>query len=525
MGGATKTVAIKLLASHLACNPVYRRMFVDEARLTMMLNHSNIVQVFDVGEQRGRSYLVMEWVDGLDLSRLGTSMRESGEAFEIEVVAHIIGEVLRGLVYAHGLSEGAQTNTVVHRDISPHNVLISVSGEVKISDFGVARLASEDTSGVHVRGKLRYMPPEQVRGESKSATVDLFAVGAMMQELLDGVRFRAGLDRDELFGMVMSGDVPDLVRTDVPAELLALRDALLAKDPDQRPQSATEALELLREWPGFAHLGHELAVLVRGRSGVEGPRTGLTVASTGEEVEVSDEPTVREGSFPPDSSELATRTVRNPDDAASETTPRSLLGARAATRRRWRRPVLMATLASFGICLGFGFAWMHGEAQTPPEALADEARPEPAEDRVAPKDSRPATAPTEPTPAKLEPTPAKLEPTPAKLEPAPEAQPAVAPGPRRKRARPAKPEVEDAKPAEVEFAAHEFFFVWVKVAGQQRALEPVATIPLSPGRHRVWVRETPDQAWVPAGRIRVAAGRSYRVSLEKPAGLALARLD
>ncbi|KIG15264.1 serine/threonine protein kinase [Enhygromyxa salina] len=526
MGGASKAVAIKLLASHFANNPVYRRMFVDEGRLTMMLTHSNIVQVFDVGEHEGRSYLVMEWVDGMDLSRLATAMREEGQAFELHVIAHVIGEVLRGLAYAHGLTEGDESSTIVHRDISPHNVLISVSGEVKVSDFGVARLASEETSGLHVRGKLRYMPPEQLRGDTKHATTDLFAVGAMLQELLDGVRFRAGAGRDALFGMVVAGEIPPLRRTDVPLELVALRDGLLAKDRGARVQSAGEALTLLRRWPGYRNAADELTALVRGRAGIAAPRTGLTVEFSDEELELepSDEPTVHEQSGQSgqsgheqsesqDASDLATRSILAVDEAASETTPQPFERVAGARASGWRRaPVALAVaLAVLGVSLGFGYAWLSGTT----------AASAPSEDAPA------AEAPVEPTVVPVPvpvpvPTPVEVSPVPVEAAPVVEASPPVA-APSEPKRRASK--VPAAIPAEVEFAAHEFFFVWVKVNGQERALEPVAKLSLPPGRHKVWLRERASDPWVSAGRVKVASGQRYRVSLEKPAGVKLQRLN
>ncbi|MFO7564025.1 MAG: serine/threonine-protein kinase [Enhygromyxa sp.] len=488
MGGASKAVAIKLLASHLGENPIYRRMFVDEARLTMMLTHSNVVQVFDVGEQGGRSFLIMEWVDGLDLTRLGESLHETGEQLDFAIVAHVIGEILRGLAYAHGLEEGEGRRGIVHRDISPHNVLCSVSGEVKITDFGVARLSSEDTSGVHVRGKLRYMPPEQVRGESKHATVDLFAVGAILHELLEGVRFRAGYERDELFGMVLRGEVPPLSRPGVPAELVALRHALLAADRQARIQSANEALELLRRWPGYRNAADELAALVRARAGVAAPRTGLGVESSGEELEIDDEPTHPE------------RTVvwgaRDEDRGqGSETAPSVPEGSRTVVVRRasGRLPVMLGVaVACLGIMLGFGFSWL--DEPSPADAAS---LPEPAVVVAAPIPSEPSS------------------------EAAAEAEEELLIIDEE----PPKPQPKARAAAKVEFAAHEFFFVWVKVGGREHALEPVAKLSLKPGKHRVQVRESADREWRSAGQIEVAAGQRYRVSLRKPAGLSLERLD
>jgi serine/threonine protein kinase len=515
MGGAAKTLAIKLLAAHLAENPVYRRMFVDEARLSMMLNHSNLVQVFDVGEQGGRSYLVMEWVDGLDLSRLIAALREAGERLDVGVVAHVVAEVLRGLAYAHELN--GDRGAIVHRDISPHNVLLSVSGEVKISDFGVARLSSEETSGLHVRGKLRYMPPEQVRGESKHPTIDLYAVGALMQEMLDGVRFRAGLERDELFAKVLSGEAPPLQREDVPAELLELRERLLAPDRNARIGSASEALALLKRWPGLRNASDELAALVRRFVGVAAPRSGLGVEPSDESLqfkEGSDEPTALEGMAKPGSSEVATRTVPQSD---SDTTPSALqrpAAMRPSTPARSRvRALGMMMVALVGLLLGIGLGgtYLSESSAAPPRA-----------------NSQPSSHPNGPThthedaPFELDTTPTALLAPTTTPETAPEATPTPQPAASEPLPRSRARDAVAAKPkAKVEFAAHQFFFVWVKVGSRTLALEPTATLELPPGRHTVQLRERPSDPWLDAGRIRVEAGQRYRVKLRKPAGLTL----
>ena len=519
LGGASKTVAIKLLAAHLAEKPTYRRMFVDEARLTMMLGHSNVVQVFDVGEHGGRSYLVMEWVDGLDLAQLGNALREAGEPVPLVVAAHVVGEVLRGLGYAHELRDGEASRTIVHRDVSPHNVLISVSGEVKISDFGVARLASEETSGVHVRGKLRYMPPEQLRGESKHATVDLFAVGAVFQELLDGVRFRGGLQRETLFAKVIQGEVPPLRREDVPAELVAVRDGLLAADPAERIQSAAEALALLRQWPGYRNATDELAALVRDHAGLVGPRSGLTVVSSNESLELSErEPTRREAGAAAgeaNGSELLTRAFASETVQPSHTTPAVREGDSHARPRRGgpsrRVPVSLGlSVAAIGVLIGLGVAVLGADEGVAVATVQADAI-------VVGAAVAPAPAPS-PTPAAVidapSTVPADEPPTPV-AEPEPEAE--SKPAPRPSKAKPSK--------AKVEIAASEFFFVWVKIGGREVAPEPIAKLSLSPGTHDVYLREAADKPWRKAGRIQVDAGRRYRVALRKPASLELERLD
>ena len=173
---ASKNLAVKRLARHLADKPEYREMFLAEARLSMLLSHSNIVHVFDAGEEQGEVFLAMEWIDGIDLAELGARLRSEGERLSVIAAAYVVAEVLTALAYAHDLrDEAGEQVTVVHRDISPQNVMLSVSGEVKLMDFGIARLASEETSGLHIKGKVRYMPPEQLRGDSRAPTIDLFA--------------------------------------------------------------------------------------------------------------------------------------------------------------------------------------------------------------------------------------------------------------------------------------------------------------------------------------------------------------
>ncbi|PRQ10029.1 serine/threonine protein kinase [Enhygromyxa salina] len=267
LGGASVDVAIKVLSRSSVDDPEARRMFLDEARLTMLLANSNIVKVFDAGESPDKTcFMVMEWVHGLNLAELTANLRKTGETLPDVIIAYVIGEVLKGLAHAHDLRDGDQRLTIVHRDISPHNVMLSVSGEVKVMDFGVARMASEDTSGTHVKGKLRYMPPEQLRGMSREPTLDLFAVGAMLHELLDGVKFRSDvIDEGRLYGMILDGEIPPMTRPahTLPNELDDIRGLLLAAKPEDRIQSAREAFRQLTRWPGYRDARFELDEIVR----------------------------------------------------------------------------------------------------------------------------------------------------------------------------------------------------------------------------------------------------------------------
>ncbi|KIG16675.1 serine/threonine protein kinase [Enhygromyxa salina] len=259
-----EVLAVKCLPERLADVPAFRQILLEEARLAMLLRHPNIVHVFDAAEVAGQAYIAMEFVHGLDLARLRKYMAETGERLAPQVIAYVIGEILTGLDYAHNLVHEAELLSLVHRDISPHNVMLSVEGEVKLTDFGVARLSSEDTSGTHVKGKARYMPPEQLRGESRSPAVDLFAAGAVLHEMLDGSVFRGeGVDDARLLGMALNGSVPAPKHPrEIPRTLERLRRGLLAADPRQRIRSAAEALELLQAWTGYRDAGTELAQVV-----------------------------------------------------------------------------------------------------------------------------------------------------------------------------------------------------------------------------------------------------------------------
>jgi serine/threonine protein kinase len=231
-GRASRHVAVKLIADRFVGDDAYRRMFRSEAELSALLTHANIVQVFHEGEEHGRSYLVMEWVDGVDLAAIRTGLTPVEPGLRSRVTAYIIGQLLHALGYAHNVT-AADGNPlcIVHRDVSPQNVLVSNQGEVKLTDFGVAHHVLEESSGVHVKGKLRYMAPEQLAGKTRAPTVDLYAVGAILHELLDGKLFRAHVhEQPEMLGEVMRGQIPPLSR-EVPAELDALRVGLLQPDP------------------------------------------------------------------------------------------------------------------------------------------------------------------------------------------------------------------------------------------------------------------------------------------------------
>jgi serine/threonine protein kinase len=168
VGGIQKRVAIKRILPNLTKNPRFVNMFLDEARLCMYLNHANIVQVFDVGKADGTYFIVMEYVEGTNLRQLFQQMSETGYSLPVELAVYIMAEVCKGLAHAHESTDmQGKALGIVHRDISPPNILISKSGEVKITDFGLAKARTqiELTDPGVVKGKFSYLSPEAANGK------------------------------------------------------------------------------------------------------------------------------------------------------------------------------------------------------------------------------------------------------------------------------------------------------------------------------------------------------------------------
>jgi len=209
LAGIERFCVIKVLAKTRGRPQDYVARFMDEARVVVHLNHQGICSVFDVGEVEGDLFIAMEYVAGYDLATVSARLRELGELPPPALVLFILGQVLTALDYAHRLrhpSSGEQLG-IVHRDVSPQNVLISFEGEVKLIDFGLAvsTLKQLHTEEGFVLGKLGYMAPEQARGDAVGPSADLFAVGVLAYELLTGERFYAGIPRAELVTLVGQG--------------------------------------------------------------------------------------------------------------------------------------------------------------------------------------------------------------------------------------------------------------------------------------------------------------------------------
>lgn len=248
--GLEKKVVVKKIRKELVDNHEFTRMFVDEAKIALSLNHANIVQVFDFGQEKGDLYLAMEMVEGVDLMRLLHAVREAEHRVPPVITAYIGHQVAAGLAYAHRKTDDfGRPLDIVHRDVSPHNVMVSFEGQVKILDFGIARTRARSLEQLEavarsveetIKGKIAYMSPEQARGRPLDQRSDVYSLGVCLHELLTGQLLFRHTDRLRALHQVRSTPVPSLLRAapDVPAALATIIDRALARDPTERYQSA-----------------------------------------------------------------------------------------------------------------------------------------------------------------------------------------------------------------------------------------------------------------------------------------------
>lgn len=243
--GFHKQVAIKRVLPQLGRNSKFISMFLDEARLSAQLSHSNCVQVFDIGVRDEAYFIVMEFVDGANLKSIATSMRNTGRTFPIPAATYIAHEICKGLSYAHELTDRSGASLgLVHRDVSPPNVLVTKHGEVKIVDFGLAKASSqlEESEPGIIKGKFAYLSPEAANGEEVDCRADIFAVGIMLWELLASQRLFTGDTDVQILHKVQAAKVPPIsqINRSVPPELERIIHRALARDRRERYSSARE---------------------------------------------------------------------------------------------------------------------------------------------------------------------------------------------------------------------------------------------------------------------------------------------
>ena len=263
--GAARLCVVKQILPELASDARFSEMLVHEAKLAAQLNHANVVQVFDLGREDERLYIAMEYVEGFDLNELLRRCSRQRVPLPFEMAVHVVREALAGLDYAHRRKgDDGKPLGIVHRDVSPSNLLVSFEGEVKVCDFGIARALGGDADAAQagageqsLAGKAGYMSPELARGQSVDARADVFAAGIVLWELAAGRRlYRAGEGRPGLLEQARAAEIPELPDRGMPeaTELARIVRTALAVEPQARYASAGAMLRDIDAYAARARL-------------------------------------------------------------------------------------------------------------------------------------------------------------------------------------------------------------------------------------------------------------------------------
>ena len=381
--GFSRTVAIKQLHRQFAHDPKFVSMFLDEARLASRVRHPNVVSPLDVISEPPDLFMVMDYVHGEPLSRL---LRRRPEPVRPRIAAAIVGQVLLGLHAAHvATGERGEPLDLVHRDVSPHNILLACDGVAKVVDFGIAKAKarSQHTERGMLKGKLGYMAPEQINMETVDRRTDVFAVGVVLWELLTGRRLFSGETPHAVLEKLMQAPIerPSRLVPGLPPGLDDVVMAALARSPDERFDNARAMAQALDYSLAPASM-LEVAAWVESCAGAElSARAELVLDIEGL------------------SFDDFTRAVRHPPlvPAAQPTTPEEGVAPAAPAKSRWRKGFLLPLLALVGVASFLLWARAH-------RALPDRERPtvvglpSPAPTRAASTQARASEPSVEPDP-------------------------------------------------------------------------------------------------------------------------------
>jgi serine/threonine protein kinase len=258
--GFEKLVAIKTILPRYATNTRFREMFLDEARIASHIEHPNVAQILDLGEERELLYLVLEYVDGDALSKLSRSCQKRSSKIPLGILLRVLADACAGLHEAHELRDpGGNLLGTVHRDISPHNILVSTKGIVKLIDFGIAKTESSEPVAADLgvlKGKIRYMAPEQALGRPTDRRADVWAVGAILHHFIAGKPPYEGDSDLTTLHLLGSGLPPSPLPHDVHPAVAAVVHKALAPEPAKRYATAAELREAIER---AMHATHETA--------------------------------------------------------------------------------------------------------------------------------------------------------------------------------------------------------------------------------------------------------------------------
>jgi hypothetical protein len=249
--GFSKLLVVKRILRHLASDPAFVGMFLNEAKLAGLLMHPNIVQIYELGSEAGDYFIAMEYVRGHNLRSVLRELRGRGESVDPALSAQLAIQALEGLHYAHTLADASGSPLeIVHRDVSPDNILVSEQGGIKLVDFGIAKALNATTSErSEVKGKFAYMAPEQLNGERVDRRADVYSVGCILYELLGGAPRFGATSAGALVGAVLKGEAPVLssLRPDLSPKLVQIVDRAVCPDREERFGTAREMAQALEE--------------------------------------------------------------------------------------------------------------------------------------------------------------------------------------------------------------------------------------------------------------------------------------
>jgi len=286
-GQFRKTVAVKLIREEYSSIPEFQKNFIGEARLVADLIHTNIVQTYHLGHIGGQYFMVMEYVGGQNIEQFLEKHRQINRPVPVDLAAFIVSRVARGLTYAHQKRDrnGHHLN-IVHRDIGPKNVLMGYEGDVKLTDFGIAKALNlmYNEEGKVIAGKDEYLSPEQASYAVTDARADLFPLGIVLTEILLGKNIFRNVDRSQSRRNILTMPIPKFgtLRPDIDERLEAIIQKALRRDRDQRYQSASEMLndlELYLYSHGYGPTNEKLGAYMRDLFDVRDPQPTVALTS------------------------------------------------------------------------------------------------------------------------------------------------------------------------------------------------------------------------------------------------------
>jgi serine/threonine-protein kinase len=331
-GGFRKFVTIKRILPQLQDDEEFVRMFLDEARITAALSHSNIAQLFDLSEANGELFVAMEFIPGQDLGRLFRAALRAHREIPVGFACSVMRDVCLALHYAHHFTDpGGAPCPVIHRDVSPKNVMVTYNGDVKVIDFGIAKARGqlEETEAGRIKGSTNYMSPEQVMGGTLEGPSDLFSAGVVLWELLAGRRLFQGRGDAQVMRRLVNEQVapPHTVNPKVPTPLSDMVTRALAKDPHERFATGREMARMIESVAGVPLFDQDgLAAFMRElcRENLEKTQrllAGVTAADVGRLRVAADELAADAASGsstdpPPPKDEVSTRVLSDKENAA-----------------------------------------------------------------------------------------------------------------------------------------------------------------------------------------------------------------